>query len=473
MRSSLRTRLIVLFVLQVVVILAAAGFYLSWELGGALEHELGQKLMALAQAVAVQLEPEMLLSLAPGDEQRRTHRSLQARLRELTDGLGVRRIYVFDRDRRSLVDSEAGIPIGREYVRLQFDAAEVEKVFSGDPASSPLFRGDDDRLYKNGYAPVWSDGQVVAGVGIEASATTLAVIQRLRQRLYLLGAASVAAAVFLGVFFSGQIIRPLARLKQAAEKMAGGHLREPIAVQSQDEIGFLGRTMEEMRQAILQRDARQKAMLAGVAHEIRNPLGGIELFAGLLADEVDSPEAKEQAEKIRREVRQLNRIVQSFLEYARPPSPQPEACAIRELVEQARTMIGTTGEVSRIAYEESPSGLQAFADPQQLRQALMNLIRNALEVNPPDAPVCVEALARSDRVRISVSDHGPGIDPELRERIFDPFYTTKEGGTGLGLAIVKSLVEANGGNVRVEANQPRGARFVLELPAVSTEIADR
>jgi signal transduction histidine kinase len=459
--------LIFLFALQVVVILLAAGVYLSWELRNILEHELGQKLQALALAVAVELEPEMLLSLSPGDEERRTYRSLHSRLQELTQALQVRRIFVFDPQGRSLVDSQPGTPIGRAYVRLQFDEQEVRDVFSGTPASSPLFRGSEGRLYKNGYAPVQVGGRVIAGVGVEASATTLAAIQRVRKRLYVLGAAAVVAAVFLGIFFSQQITRPLARLKQSAENIAEGELHKPVPVSGSDEIGFLGKTMEEMRQAILQRDARQKAMLAGVAHEIRNPLGGIELFAGLLADELNDPEAKKQAEKIRHEVRQLNRIVQSFLEYARPPSPQRAACRVESIVGEAKIALATSTTDHQIAYRQSRPELTVLADPQQLRQMLVNLIKNALEMSPPGSAVLVEAFEVSGKIRISVVDDGPGIPGDVAERIFEPFFTTKETGTGLGLAIVKSLAEANGGKVWFEPNEPRGARFVLEIEKAS------
>jgi len=467
MTLGLRTRLTLLFVLQVVVILVAAGVYLSWELRNVLEQELGQKLEALAQAVAVQLEPEMLLALSPGDETRRTYRSLHARLQQLTAALRVRRIFVFDRQQRSLVDSHPGTPIGRTYVRLQFDQKELQRVFAGLPSSSPLFQGDDGRLYKNGYAPIRAGSRIVAGIGVEASAANLAVINRVRQRLYLLGAAAVAAAILLGVLFSRQITRPLERLKRAASNIAEGQLQEPVPVSGRDEIGFLGKTMEEMRQAILHRDARQKAMVAGVAHEIRNPLGGIELFAGLLADEVENHEAKEQAEKIRREVRQLNRIVQSFLEYARPPAPQPKPCRVAEVVEEAKLSLGDACGDERIDHRSVGSQLRVLADPQHLRQILVNLIRNALEVSEAGERVVIEAREMATKVQVAVCDSGPGITPDVAEHVFDPFFTTKESGTGLGLAIVKSLVEANGGRVWFEPNQPQGARFVLELGKAS------
>lgn len=456
---SIRSRLIVLFVLQIVIMIFAGGLYLNWRLQQTLEAELGDKLESLAKTVALQFDGELLLSLRPGDEQTRTYRNLLNDLKALLAATGVRRIYIFSRTQRSLVDTKPGVTIGSDYVFLPISLTEMEGLFSGRTVSSTLFQGRDQRLYKTGFAPIYSHGKIAAALALEGSAQTLEAIRTVRRDLLLLGTVVLIGSVILGFLFSERITTPINRLKLAAQKIAKGDYQTPIQTMSGDEIGFLGQTMEEMRRAIVQRDVRQKAMLAGVAHEIRNPLGGIELFAGLLAGELTEEAAKSEAQKIQKEVQNLKKIVTDFLDYARPSQPQKEPCCIREVFEEAKMLMASELNGYQVEFHEDKDNQRLWVDRQHLKRVFLNLLKNSVQAMPKSGQIRLEIRSKENCARLRFSDTGPGISEQIQEQIFEPFFTSRREGTGLGLAIVKSLVEENGGEIRLL----RGKRAVFEM----------
>jgi len=459
---SIRSRLIILFVVQVLLIFLAGGFYLDWRLRQTLEDELADKLEGLAKAAALQIESELLQNLAPGDEESRTYKNLKLQLEDFMRQTNVRRMYIFSLNRRSLVDTRPETPIGTEYIFLEFSQQEVAGVFAGQVTTSPLFKGSDGGLYKTGFSPIFYEGTVIAGLGVEASARTLEAIQTVRRDLLVLGAAVLIGSVILGFLFSNRITHPINRLKEAAQNIARGDYGTPIPIAGTDEIGFLGRTLEEMRRAIVQRDVRQKAMLAGVAHEIRNPLGGIELFAGLLASELEDQKAKQAAQKIVKEVQNLKKVVSDFLDYARPHKSKKENCRIKDIFQDAQMLMAHELNGCRVEFSEAKADQSAWVDPQHLKRILLNLMKNSVQAMSGTGTIKLKVAAAERNVTLMFSDTGPGIPAEIRDQIFEPFFTKCPGGTGLGLAIVKSLVEENGGEIQLEDG--KGANFEIVLP---------
>jgi len=460
---SIRSRLILLFTLQIVLIFLAGGVYLDWNLRQTIETELSDKLETLARAAALQIDGDLLLNLAPGDEDSRTYRNLKTQLQQFKAETDVRRIFLLDRACTSLVDTRSGIPIGNEYVFLPITPGELQTVFSGQTISSPLFTGHDQRLYKTGFAPVVFNGEVVAVLALEGSADTLEAIRAVRRDLMLLGIAVLLGSVFLGALFSKTLTRPINRLKMAAQKIAKGDYESQIATDSEDEIGFLGQTMEEMRKAIVQRDTRQKAMLAGVAHEIRNPLGGIELFAGLLVSELEDEKARGEAMKIQKEVQNLKKIVTDFLSYARPNPPKKEVCDIGKIFEEAVALMHA--KLERVTIRAHCND-RARVDPWHLKQVFLNLIDNSVEAMNGTGEISIKTREVKKAVKITFTDTGPGIPEAIRDNIFQPFFTVRKNGTGLGLAIAKSLLEENGGEIHLSDHDiAHGAAFEITLQA--------
>ncbi len=234
----------------------------------------------------------------------------------------------------------------------------------------------------------------------------------------------------------------------------------------------LERKNEELRRR--ERLAALGEMAAGVAHEIRNPLGGIQLFASLLGRDLrERPGELRLVGKITKCVSRLDAIVADILEFGRPSAPNPASVRldtlVRETVELASTTIGQAGVTVEVS--SAPGGIELETDGALLQRALLNLLMNAVEAAASAGSSCqqrrvlIEVVRDSDDwVSIRVQDEGPGIPPEQMDRIFNPFFTTKDDGTGLGLAIVHQIAETLGGSVRAANREGGGACFSLGLP---------
>ncbi len=457
---SIRSHLLFLFTLQVIIIIFVGGFYLDWRLRQTLDNELADKLESLAKAIALQIDGELLQNIFPGDEETRTYKNLLEQLETFKSQTNIRRIYIFSKNKKTFVDTNPSTPIGNDLIFIPITPEETEALFSGSTVNSTLFEGSDGRLYKTSFTPIISAEQVVAALALEASAHTLEAIQTVRRDLLILGTAVLAGSIFIGFLFSKRITTPINRLKSAAQKITKGDYESEIQIESSDEIGFLGQTMEEMRRAIIQRDTRQKAMLAGVAHEIRNPLGGIELFAGLLANELKDEKAMNEAEKIKKEVQNLKKIVTDFLNYARPNKAKKENCVVKDIFEEAKFLLAQDLNGFEVEFFEDKKTSKIFVDPQHLKQIFLNLLKNSVEAMGGSGTIKLEIR---DPNNLNFSDTGPGIPTEFQEKIFEPFFTKRKDGTGLGLAIVKSLVEENGGGIRLIQHINSGAKFEFSL----------
>ncbi len=215
-------------------------------------------------------------------------------------------------------------------------------------------------------------------------------------------------------------------------------------------------------------------LAAGVAHEIRNPLTAIKarLFTQQKRLPPQSP-AAEDAAIIHSEINRLERIVRGFLEFARPAEPSPATLSLRTLLSEVVQILGPGAENENITLLIEPgTDLRVRADPAQLKQVLINLVRNGIDAAGPGGQIRLQAGTAERRLGdtlspvalIEVSDNGLGIAPEALERLFDPFFTTKADGTGLGLAIAARIIEKHGGLMEYQTRPGNGTTFAIVLP---------
>jgi len=251
----------------------------------------------------------------------------------------------------------------------------------------------------------------------------------------------------------------------------------------QREVARLRRELGEANDA-LERSRRLAAlgeMAAGIAHEIRNPLGSIALYARLLEEDLeDHPEQRETAGKVRRAVHGLERIVRDVLAFAREIRVDRRPATPGEIIDAAVDAVfaATFQSCVRLVRRDAPDIPPLCADAGLLTQALTNVLRNAAEAvdDHGGGEVAIElerreaasADADGPGAMIRVIDDGPGVTPEVVERMFNPFFTTRKAGTGLGLAIVHRIVDAHAGRVRVRNRADEDTRAVPGAPATGT-----
>jgi len=461
----IRTQLITFVIAQIGLLMALAGFYLQWQMQRLVEKELGARLITLAKITAQTVEKTAevwpVTSLLPGDEESRRMNELRRELQPLVETAGLSRLVIFNSQDEIYFDSRRELAIGEKYVRLRFDAAEISKALAGEASSAKLFADAQGNPFKAAYAPAKEQNQIRAVIGVEGSAESLKAIAETRRVLWTIGVLGLLVAAVTGILFARQITRPLERLRQAAAAIGAGRTPDLLTIAGSEEVAFLARTMEEMRQAVASREQNLRMMLAGVAHEIRNPLGGIELFAGLL--EKDAPDGlRPQVKKILHEVRQLDSIVQDFLEYAKPAESQRRRIELSPLISEVQQALGESAR-NIIWKMEIPAAGAVKADYSQTRRILLNLLRNAIEATNGQGEIRIVAEEQNQNVAISIYDTGPGVPKEAAGKIFEPFFTTKAQGSGLGLALVQRLAEQNGGRVELVPND-KGAHFRLILP---------
>jgi signal transduction histidine kinase len=230
----------------------------------------------------------------------------------------------------------------------------------------------------------------------------------------------------------------------------------------------LNETVDQLRHS--DRLASLGRLSAGIAHEIRNPLGSIQGAVEILSAGVAPADAKwEFADIAKKEIRRLNAFVGEILQFSRPAKPKRLPSDPREIVEAARRLCSDLARRQgvEIAEEIPPSLPQLMVDPEQIKQVLLNVLLNAIQAQPAGGRVLIKAFSESPHVVITVRDCGPGIEPENLERIFEPFFTTKHEGTGLGLSISYQLVRNNAGQIRVTSTPGEGACFSITLPSTS------
>jgi two-component system NtrC family sensor kinase len=306
----------------------------------------------------------------------------------------------------------------------------------------------------------------------------------------LITAAGMALAVLLGILLSSRLLNPVQRLIEVSRRVSAGDLSPEVGPYSRSELGVLQRTFQEMLRSLRERDRHLKAeselrllqsekqasvgrLAAGVAHEINNPLTGVLTFTHMLLKRQDiDAEMREDLETIAAATERVRRIVKGLLDFSRQSKLEPQSTDLNELVQATIPLVANQALVRGVlfCFDAGPNIPPRTIDRNQFQSVLLNIIINALDATERGGHIDITTrLALSEGrkgIEIAIEDTGHGIAPEHLERIFDPFYTTKEvgKGTGLGLSVSQGIVERHGGSIRVQSQMGKGSRFTIWLP---------
>jgi signal transduction histidine kinase len=347
-----------------------------------------------------------------------------------------------------------------------------------------------------------ADGAVAAILRTDDSAARAAPLVRLLGLYSLLvGLVLLVAAYFA---LTRLIVRPLDELAQAAARVATGARRFSVPERGARELTELGRNLHTMTEHLIREEEALRAkvdeveratvslkeaqdrlirserlasvgrLAAGLAHEVGNPIAALLGLEDLLLEGgLDAAEQRDFLQRMRKETERINRILRDLLQFARPGERHQLLGAahgdVASAVTDTAALVAPQKAMRDVLLDLSiPAGLPSVAlSDEQLMQLVLNLVLNAVDALDGGGRVCVTAVpSASGGVRLVVEDNGPGVAIEVRDRLFEPFVTTKEvgKGTGLGLAVCRGLVEAVGGSIALDLHFRDGARFVVELP---------
>jgi signal transduction histidine kinase len=354
---------------------------------------------------------------------------------------------------------------------LPSGAVPMAKVLSG---TSPTFNLDVQGRTYFGIAQVVKLAGIPVGALVVAKPNS-ALRSRWLQLVWELAIAfgiGIPAALAFVIYFSGRIVRPIEALTEAADEVAAGHYSVELPERTGgSEVERLSTRFGQMAKRLAESEELSRHFLMSVSHELRTPLTAIRGHVAALREGVlDDPESRRRSlEVIAEEALRLERLVGDVLDLAKLDARRfallREEVDMTALCERAYATFEEEAKTRQIDYElELGEGAVLVTDGDRVLQIVTNLLANALHWTPPDGRVEL-ALDRQDgEVMVAVTDTGPGIEPQSRDRIFRTFWSGDGGGTGLGLPIARELALALGGRLDLETEPGRGSRFVLVLP---------
>jgi len=354
---------------------------------------------------------------------------------------------------------------------------------------------DKHYFYSSGNFPSLKGDNSLGYLLFSSYEDQLAALSQTQALLLIVSLIAILIGSVVVWFFVQRATAPLLELRDSAEAVGRGDFSRRVAVHSLDECGELAQSFNRMTenvqtaqtqlqhtvntlkstQAQLVQSEKLSAVgefVAGVAHELNNPLAAVMGFSELLRNANVDEKQRRHLDLIFKSSQRCQKIVQSLLSFARRHQPERKPVAVNKLIEDVLDIVAYQLRTSNVAVEcRLAADLPlVLADGHQVQQVVLNLINNArqaIEAHQAGGRITITTERNSQIIRISIQDNGPGIPPENIQRIFDPFFTTKEvgKGTGLGLSLCYGLIKEHGGNITVASQPGHGATFTIELPA--------
>ncbi len=299
---------------------------------------------------------------------------------------------------------------------------------------------------------------------------------------YGVASAGILLSIAFSLWIAARVSRPIEALARAAEQVAAGDWDTQVPEEGHDEVSVLAHSFNHMtaqltsqREQLVQteRVAAWRELARRLAHELKNPLFPLQLTVeNMVRARALSPAEfdevfREGTQTLAMEIANLKTIIGRFSDFSRMPRPQLEPIDAKDALTRVRALYDTGAAQQakiRFVLDLASEPMPLMADPELLHRALSNLVLNAMDAMPDGGTLTLAAAPRADRIEMRIADTGGGLTPEECERLFTPYYTTKQLGTGLGLAIVQSIVADHAGTIAVESPASGGAAFIITLP---------
>ncbi len=465
-KDSVRFRILIATLLPITVIFISLIPISYYYLKSGFEREIEERLLSVASISVSLPNIEYAIELREGDEDSRVYNFLVLKLKSLKEASSVKSLFIFDRENRLLVSSDGG-KIGKKISRLLIDNKEINQVFNGIKTSSVLFKGEDGFFYKSAYVPAIYDenNNVIAALGVSASVSYFDTLNNIRNGLILLIVVSLLLLIIIVTAVSKGISYPITSLIEQAKLIARGDMEKSINTRAYGEIEILVNTFEDMREKILNRDREMQMMLSGIAHEIRNPLAGMQLMIDLLLEKFsDNQEVLQLILQINNELKYLTNVVSSFLRYSRNINISFQKVNPVRILDEVLDLLSSEIQKKGISIKKNIMEKELESDNDILKQIFINILLNAIQAVNNSGEIHIKFMVDRDKYKMVFIDNGIGIKEENMKDIFKPFFTTKEKGTGLGLALVKKYLLSMRGDIELKSIYGKGCEVSIYLP---------
>jgi len=462
---SIKTQIIITFSVLtaiLVAIMSRVGYYSVREI---YLDQLSEQTDLLTRLIAKDLNPKYLSFLGPAGEDNPAASYYEETIRSQSENMFLSNIFIFDADLEILVQSSLNESSGNSDPRLLLNRTEIFALQVGKSTTSLPFKGGDGQWYLWGFYRL----DETHWLGIRENAARLARVEALSGTFWLIGIAGILVTILFGWLLARTIARPIDRLVNFSSLLGKGNFSAPLPENIKGELAILAEALDKMRHDLDRHHRERETMLAQIAHEIRNPLGGIELLAGLVKEDLaKNGGSTEYIAKILDEIAGLKSLITAYLSYSRPLPANPEWVSIKELLTEVEEINRNELREKNISFSANGEIAKIWFDRQHLRQVLLNLVSNSIAAVEAGGSIEIAARQNGRDITVSVSDDGTGIAKENLDSVFEPFFTTRRSGTGLGLAVCKKLCRENQAEIEVENNPRKGCRVTIRK-AVNVE----
>jgi len=462
-RLSLKLRIILTFVLITVIIvflLARASYHFVRNLYLA---QLTEQVEIVTELVARQIGLKYIQVLNLGLPIEMTKQHFQSLFQRNISTKTPTEIFIFDTGFKIIVHSDMKKITGIQEAQLLLYRKEISDLNINEATSSLPFKGADGAWY------LWGFFRLDHGfwLAYRESAKRLEKVDAFSMLFWYVGFAGLLISVLVGIILARTITKPIDRLVKFSTEIGKGNFDVPLPVKVHGELGILSKSMDKMRHDLIKQQKEREEMLAQIAHEIRNPLGGIELLANLSKEDIiKGIQNTDYLNKILKEITTLKLLITSYLTYSRPQAAKAQWVELTPIIDDVKKVITRSLDKKNGKFSFVNQIGHIWFDPNHLKQILINLISNSVDFIALDGEVMVLARVHDHKWIIEISDDGPGIPEQDLDLVFKPFYTTRGEGTGLGLAISKKLCDENNAQLVVKNRKDRGCIVIISKEVI-------
>ncbi len=463
-KSYYKVRIIITFSVMTIIIVVLISWISYNYTKNLYLNQLNEQINVVVNMLSRQINGKYLALLSLGSPTKATEDYFREIFNRNKNAKLHSEIFIFDKKFDIVVHSDSNIAPGTFEPRLLINQKDILDLNINSAALSIPFKGNDNKWYMWGFYKLEPN----YWLAVRESAARLQKVEDLSSLFWYFGLAGIALSILLALLISGSITKPLDKLVKFSTEIGKGNFNFAVPKGMHGEIGSLAYSMDKMKKDLATNHKEKEELLAQIAHEIRNPLGGIELLTNLTKEDlIKENKNTDYLDKILKELSHLKSLISSYLNYSRSIPADPAWIGVSKIISEVEEIVRTQCERKNIKFKVDLRIDKVWFDENHLRQILVNLVSNSLESTPEEGEINIKASTNSKHWEIEVKDNGTGIPESEMNLIFNPFFTTKKNGTGLGLSIIKKLCKENKAEISANNNPVKGSTFTIKKEIIN------